>query len=138
MGLSKKLKYVLDHPGAVVDYFRLERQLSENRGRGVSNILFQCDAKGHFPYLKPYYEELQGAENVATYFTGSDLRGEVLPFLLQNGIPPGRIITYNSLVRLTDWDVYISLKVKGPAYIKGSTDRDGLWMDRVLLVRPPK
>jgi len=108
MGLSKKLKYVLDHPGAVVDYFRLERQLSENRRRGVSNILFQCDAKGHFPYLKPYYEELQGAENVATYFTGSDLSGEVLPFLLQNGIPPERIITYNSLVRLTDWDVYIS------------------------------
>jgi hypothetical protein len=37
-----------------------------------------------------------------------------------------------------DWDVYISLKVKGRDYIQGSTDASGLWMDRVLLVRPPK
>ena len=39
---------------------------------------------------------------------------------------------------VNDWDVYISLKVKGPAYVQGSTDSNGLWMDRVLLVRPPK
>ena len=37
-----------------------------------------------------------------------------------------------------DWDAYVSLKVKGPAYVKGSTDSNGLWMDRVLLVRSPK
>jgi len=34
------------------------------------------------------------------------------------------------------WDVYISLKVKGPAYVRGSTDRNEVWMDRVLLVKP--
>jgi hypothetical protein len=38
---------------------------------------------------------------------------------------------------VNDWDAYISLKVKGPDYVKGSTDSNGLWMDRVLLVRPP-
>ncbi|MCY2988893.1 MAG: DUF4838 domain-containing protein [Planctomycetota bacterium] len=37
-----------------------------------------------------------------------------------------------------DWDVYISLKVKGPDYAQGSTDSNGLWLDRVLLVKPPK
>jgi hypothetical protein len=37
-----------------------------------------------------------------------------------------------------DWDAFISLKVKGPDYVKGSTGANGLWMDRVLLVRPPK
>lgn len=37
-----------------------------------------------------------------------------------------------------DWDVYISLKVKGADYVRGSTDTNGLWMDRVVLVRPPK
>jgi hypothetical protein len=37
-----------------------------------------------------------------------------------------------------DWDAYISLKVKGPAYVKGSTDNNGLWMDRVILVKPAK
>jgi len=34
-----------------------------------------------------------------------------------------------------DWDAYISLKLQGPAYIKGSKDANGAWMDRVLLVR---
>ena len=36
---------------------------------------------------------------------------------------------------VNDWEAYISLKVKGPAYVKGSTDGNGLWMDRVILVR---
>jgi hypothetical protein len=34
------------------------------------------------------------------------------------------------------WDAYISLKVNGPAYVKGSTAPNGVWMDRVLLVKP--
>lgn len=37
-----------------------------------------------------------------------------------------------------DWDAYVSLKVRGPDYVKGSTDGNGLWMDRVILVKPPK
>jgi len=37
---------------------------------------------------------------------------------------------------VNDWDAYISLKVTGPDYVKGSTDATGLWMDRVVLVRP--
>jgi hypothetical protein len=37
---------------------------------------------------------------------------------------------------VNDWDVSISLKVQGPAYVQGSTDKNGLWLDRVLLVRP--
>ena len=37
-----------------------------------------------------------------------------------------------------DWDAYVSLKVKGPDYVKGSTDSNGLWMERVILVKPPK
>ncbi|MFC1454413.1 DUF4838 domain-containing protein, partial [Verrucomicrobiota bacterium] len=34
------------------------------------------------------------------------------------------------------WNAYISLKVKGPAFVKGSTETNGVWMDRVLLVKP--
>lgn len=37
-----------------------------------------------------------------------------------------------------NWDVYISLKVEGPAYVKGSTGKNGIWMDRVLLVKSQK
>lgn len=36
------------------------------------------------------------------------------------------------------WVAYVSLKVKGPAYVKNSTDSNCVWMDRVLLVKPPK
>lgn len=34
------------------------------------------------------------------------------------------------------WKAYISLKFQGPAYVKGSTKPNGVWMDRVLLVKP--
>lgn len=34
------------------------------------------------------------------------------------------------------WDAFISLKVDGPAFVKGSTATNGVWMDRVLLVKP--
>jgi len=34
------------------------------------------------------------------------------------------------------WDAWVSLKLQGPAYVKGSTQSNGAWMDRVLLVRP--
>jgi hypothetical protein len=36
-----------------------------------------------------------------------------------------------------EWDGYISLKVTGPAYVKGSADSNGVWLDRVLLVQRP-
>ncbi|MBT4818072.1 MAG: DUF4838 domain-containing protein [Lentisphaerae bacterium] len=35
-----------------------------------------------------------------------------------------------------DWNAHVSLKLQGPAYVKGSTKPNGAWMDRVLLVRP--
>jgi len=38
--------------------------------------------------------------------------------------------------KINDWDAYASLKAKGPAYIKGSTEPNGIWLDRVLLVKP--
>jgi len=34
------------------------------------------------------------------------------------------------------WDAYISLKVDGPAYVKGSRAPNGVRMDRALLVKP--
>jgi len=34
------------------------------------------------------------------------------------------------------WNAYISLKVAGPVYVKGSTTSNGVWMGRVLLVKP--
>jgi len=37
-----------------------------------------------------------------------------------------------------DWNAYISLKAQGPAYVTGSTQPNGVWMDRVLLVKPQK
>ncbi|MFA7158776.1 MAG: DUF4838 domain-containing protein [Kiritimatiellia bacterium] len=34
------------------------------------------------------------------------------------------------------WNAYISLKVKGPVFVQGSTETNGIWMDRVLMVKP--
>jgi hypothetical protein len=92
----------------VADYFRLERQLSSNRRNGIFNFLFQCDAKGHFPYLKPYQDALKCCKNVDIYMTGANLDGEVQAYLRQNGVKQDRIIEHNSLVRLTEWDTYMS------------------------------
>ena len=33
------------------------------------------------------------------------------------------------------WEAYISLKLQGPAYVRGSRQPNGVWMDRVLLIR---
>jgi len=35
-----------------------------------------------------------------------------------------------------DWNAYISLMLRGPAYVKHSDEPNGVWMDRVLLVKP--
>ena len=37
---------------------------------------------------------------------------------------------------VNDWNAYISLKFKGPAYVKGAAGTNEVWMDRVLLVKP--
>ena len=34
------------------------------------------------------------------------------------------------------WDIYVSAKFAGTAYIAGSAEPNGYWMDRVLLVKP--
>ncbi len=33
-------------------------------------------------------------------------------------------------------DIWISLKATGPAYVLGSKDKDAVWMDRVILIKP--
>ena len=35
-----------------------------------------------------------------------------------------------------EWDAYISLKLQGPAYVRGSKQPNGAWVDRVLLIKP--
>jgi hypothetical protein len=37
---------------------------------------------------------------------------------------------------VNEWDAYISLKLQGPAYVRGSKQPNGAWMDRVLLIKP--
>ena len=47
--------------------------------------------------------------------------------------PPGPDATPDA----NDWDVWVSAKFTGPAYIRGSPDKEnGYYMDRVILVRP--
>lgn len=108
MGFPEKVKFVLEHPGAVLEYLALEKRLVGNRRSGIRNFLFQCDAKGHFPYLKPYIDALKDRGDVDIFLTGADLDGEVGEFLRGNGVRADRIIGNSSLVRLTEWDIYMS------------------------------
>jgi hypothetical protein len=34
-----------------------------------------------------------------------------------------------------EWDLQVSMKFTGPAYVPGSTEEDALWLDRVVLVK---
>ena len=55
------------------------------------------------------------------------------------GVPVDRLFVPDTQdTKINDWDAYVSLKVRGPAYVKGSTETNGIWMDRVLLVKPQK
>jgi hypothetical protein len=36
------------------------------------------------------------------------------------------------------WEVYISLKLIGPAYVPASLKTNAIWVDRILLVKPGK
>jgi len=51
-----------------------------------------------------------------------------------NEIPIGR--AYNPESGDNQWDCYVSMRVTGPAYIKGSTGTNSAWLDRILLVKP--
>ena len=37
--------------------------------------------------------------------------------------------------KMNEWNAWVSLKLQGSAYVKGSAKPNGAWMDRVLLVR---
>ena len=39
---------------------------------------------------------------------------------------------------LNVWEIWVSLKFTGPAYVEGSKQPDRIWWDQVLLVRPEK
>lgn len=39
---------------------------------------------------------------------------------------------------LNVWEIWVSLKFTGPAYVEGSTQPDRIWWDQVLLVKPEK
>lgn len=39
---------------------------------------------------------------------------------------------------LNVWEIWVSLKFTGPAYVKGSKQPDRIWWDQVLLVKPEK
>ena len=39
---------------------------------------------------------------------------------------------------LNVWEIWVSLKFTGPAYVEGSKQPDRIWWDQVLLVKPEK
>jgi len=42
---------------------------------------------------------------------------------------------YNPLDPDNSYDVYVSLKVQGPAYVDGATEENAIFLDRIILVK---
>lgn len=109
MNSLQKATYVLAHPLLPIRYWRLRSQLGQLRNERKSLWLFQCDFKGHFSYLSPYWKEAAKLDDVEVFFfVGNDGQGSTTGYLLEQGVDPARIVSHYDLVRLTDWDLYAS------------------------------
>lgn len=109
MGLYEKIKFIADNPGFPFKLARLKREFKQKKESGKQVWVFQCDFKGHYPYLKPYYDYAKGVDNVDIYFAWGYTKNENPgQFLIDQGIPADRILDPIDYVRFLDWDVYIS------------------------------
>lgn len=110
MALTEKVKFVLHNPSLFIKIMGLYLSLRKDRQKRKSTWVFQCDFKGHFPYLKPYYDLLKDDPEVALYFSIGVRDTEESPkqFLIQQGVPKERIVEPADYVALLDFDLYMS------------------------------
>lgn len=124
MGIQQKISFIRKYPRFLLDYIRLHRELARHRRQGRQRWVLQCDFKGHYPYLKPYYDFAQRYEDVEIYYAiGYSRKENPRKYLEQHGVPPHRILEPIDLVVRTDWDVYLSPTEWGNAFPR---NRDAL------------
>jgi hypothetical protein len=108
MSLKEKIDFLLKYPSFPIKLINLHRTLKKLKTKKQVWI-FQCDFKGHYPYLKPYWEHAKKTDSVEIFFCFAPSDHEKpTKFLIENGISPDRILEPIDLVTFTNWDVYIS------------------------------
>ena len=121
MGLSRKLKFIKNHPEFIFSLLKLRRVLANAKRQGKQLWVLQCDFKGHFPYLRPIFEYSRNIKDVEIYFAiGNSIKDNPYPFLIEYGIPEDHIIYPIDYLRFTDWDVYISPTEWGNVFPRNS------------------
>lgn len=109
MALREKLLFLFENPLFPLRLTVLRRHLAMNKSKGRQNWVFQCDFKGHFPYLEPLYRYGKTKSDVDIFFAIGDLKKEnPARFLTEQGVPPDKIIYPIDYLRFSDWDVYVS------------------------------
>lgn len=109
MGLREKLLFLTNYPEFPVNLLKLKRNLAKSKRSGKQLWVFQCDFKGHFPYLEPFYNYGKNKVDVEIYFAiGYSKKDNPAPYLISQGIPPEKIIQPIDYLKFTEWDVYMS------------------------------
>lgn len=109
MGLKEKIHFLMDYPDFPLKMLQLRRNVKKSRKAGKQLWVFQCDFKGHYPYLEPLYNFCKQRTDIEIYFAiGYSKQDNPTTFLLSQGIPKERIIEPIDCIRFTYWDVYVS------------------------------
>lgn len=114
MGFLQKIRFLVQNPKFGINLLKLQEQLRKKRSQGKQLWVFQCDYRGHYPYLKPFLEYGEKYTDVDIYFAvGYSRKDNPTPFLIEQGIPEDHILEPIEYLRLTDWHVYVSPTVWG-------------------------
>ncbi len=109
MGLKEKTKFIQLYPDFFLKLFKIKLLLRNLKKEGKQAWVFQCDFKGHFPYLEPFYEYSKNINDVDVFFAvGPSKNDKIISFLLKKGVSYKKIIYPIDCLRFTKWDVYMS------------------------------
>jgi hypothetical protein len=109
MGLKEKFRFLKNNLDFPVKLLKLKKKLSQSRSAGKQVWVFQCDFKGHYPYLEPFYNYGKSKSDVEIYFAiGFSKNDNPAPFLISQGISAKKILQPIDYLRFTKWDAYVS------------------------------
>lgn len=109
MSVKKRIDFLLKNPLFPIRLLNLRARLRRIKRGNRQTWIFQCDFKGHFPYLKPYWEIAKQNGAVEVFFCfGTTEQEKPTQFLIGNGVPSDRILDPIDLVLGSNWDVYMS------------------------------
>ena len=59
MSVKNKYRFIINNPTIIFKYYKLKKELKENKTLGKFNFVYQIDSVGHFPHLEPFYKSLK-------------------------------------------------------------------------------